>query len=66
MTTKTTKSMPDLTGFMTTQQVAEKYKVPRRYVQRALVAGMLEHQKVGYFYLVWGPALPKRFPIDIP
>lgn len=51
---------------MTTQQVAEKYKVPRRYVQRALVANLLEHQKVGYFYLVWGPSLPKRFPLDIP
>lgn len=58
----TTKTEPDLSDFMTTGEVAEKYGVTQVEVQKAIKRGQLEAQKVGYFYLLFGPKLPKTFP----
>lgn len=58
-----TISLPDLSEFMTTGQVAEFYGVSQTDVQKAIKRGLLKAQKVGYFYLIWGPALPQTFPL---
>lgn len=58
----TTKTEPDLSGFMTTGEVAEKYGVSQHEVQRAIHKGAIKAQKVGYFYLIWAPNLPETFP----
>ena len=60
MTTRTKE--PDLSDFMTTGEVADKYGVTQVEVQKAIKRGHLNAQKVGYFYLLYAPNLPKTFP----
>jgi len=47
---------------MTTGEVAEKYGVTQHEVQRAIHKGLIQAQKVGYFYLIWAPGLSATFP----
>jgi len=56
------KKEPDLSEFLTTREVAQKYDVLQHEVQRAIRKGLIQAQQVGYFYLIWGPGLPPRFP----
>lgn len=58
----TAKTEPDLSGFLTTKEVAERYKVKQHEVQRAIKRGSINAQKIGYFYVVWEPTLPETFP----
>lgn len=58
----TAKTEPDLSEFLTTKEVADKYLVSQHEVQRAIRRGQIQGQKVGYFYLIWGPALPAQWP----
>lgn len=58
----TTKTEPDLSDFMTTGEVAEMYGVTQIDVQKAIKRGDLEAQKIGYFYVLYGPKLPEIFP----
>lgn len=60
MTTRTKE--PDLSDFLTTGEVAKMYGVRQTEVQKAIKAGRLNAQKVGYFYLIWKQSLPKHFP----
>ena len=53
---------PDLEAFMTTGEAAEMYGVSQHDVQKAIKKGYLKAQKVGYFYLLWKPGLPTRWP----
>jgi hypothetical protein len=53
---------PDLSEFMTTGEVAELYGVNQVDVQKAIKRGLLNAQKVGYFYVLWKHSLPKVFP----
>lgn len=57
-----TKAEPDLSDFVTTGEVAEMYGVTQVEVQKAIKAGLLQAQRVGYFYLLFAPKLPKSFP----
>lgn len=59
-----TKKEPDLSDFKTTGEVAEMYGVSQHEVQRAIRKGLINHQKVGYFYLIWGPGLPNSWPSE--
>lgn len=61
MTTQTAEE-PDLGDFMTTGEVAEKFGVTQVDVQRAIKAELIDAQRVGYFYLIWGPGLPSTWP----
>ena len=58
----TVKTEPDLKDFMTTGEAAEMYSVTQHDVQKAIKKGLLTAQKVGYFYLIWKPGMPTRFP----
>lgn len=58
----TQRTAPDLSDFKTTGEVAEMYGVTQIEVQKAIKRGQLDAQKVGYFYLLWGPGLPTHFP----
>lgn len=60
--TASTKTEPDLSDFLPTSEVAEKYGKSQHEVQRAIRKGEIKAQKVGYFYLVWGPGLPELWP----
>lgn len=53
---------PDLSDFMTTGEVADKYGVTQVEVQKAIKRGQLKAQKVGYFYVLWKHNLPGSFP----
>lgn len=53
---------PDLADFMTTKEVSELYGVTQVEVQKAIKAGKLEAQKLGYFYVLWKHKLPANFP----
>lgn len=53
---------PDLSGFVTTGQVAERYSVTQHEVQRAIRKDLIPAQKVGYFYLIWEGDLPDTWP----
>ena len=53
---------PDLESFMTTGEAADMYGVSQHDVQKAIKKGFLKAQKVGYFYLMWKPGMPPRFP----
>lgn len=53
---------PDLSGFMTTKEVAEMYGVKQTDVQKAIKYERLKAQKVGYFYVLWKHSLPASFP----
>lgn len=56
------RTAPNLSDFKTTGEVAEMYGVTQIEVQKAIKRGQLDAQKVGYFYLLWGPGLPELFP----
>ena len=56
------KTEPDLADFLTTGEVADRYGITQHEVQRAIHKGLIQAQRVGYFYLIWGPALPTAFP----
>ncbi len=58
----TVKTEPNLKDFITTGEAAEMYGVTQHEVQKAIKKELLQAQKVGYFYLLWKPSLPKRFP----
>ncbi len=58
----TTRTEPDLEQFMTTGEAAEMYGVSQHDVQKAIKKGLITAQKVGYFYLIWKPSMPARFP----
>jgi len=58
----TTTKEPDLSDFMTTKEVAELYGVTQVEVQKAVKKGLLQAQKIGYFYVLFGPKLPIKFP----
>lgn len=63
MSTRTsTGKAPDLSQFMTTSEVAELYGISQVEVQKAIRKGLLEAQKIGYFYVLYGPDLPEFFP----
>lgn len=53
---------PDLEQFATTGQIAEKYGVTQQEVQKAIKRGVINAQRVGYFYLIWMPGLPSAWP----
>lgn len=53
---------PDLSEFITTRDISDRYGIPQADVQKAIRRGLLPAQKVGYFYLVWGPNLEKHKP----
>lgn len=53
---------PSLEGFITTKEVAERFGVTQHEVQRAIKRGQIEAQRIGYFYAIWEPTLPAKFP----
>lgn len=56
------KTEPDLSDFLTTKEVAERFLVTQNDVQKAIKRGLISAQKVGYFYLIYGPNLPHDWP----
>ena len=58
----TAKTEPNLEGFLTTKEVAERYGVTQHEVQRAIKRGQIGSQKIGYFYAIWEATLPAKFP----
>lgn len=59
----TTRAEPDLSDFVTTKEVAERYSVTQIEVQKAIKRGFIRAQKVGYFYLIYEPNLPMNWPM---
>lgn len=55
---------PDLSKFVTTSAVAERYGVSQPEVQNAIKRGLIPAQKVGYFYLIYEPDLPDEWPVE--
>lgn len=54
---------PDLSGFLTTSQVAKLYGCKPVDIQRCIKKGLIKAQHVGYFYLIWEPGLPDTLPV---
>lgn len=55
---------PDLSKFLTTSEVAERYGVKQTEVQSVIKRGIIPAQKVGYFYLIFELDLPEDWPLD--
>lgn len=56
------QAAPTLAGWLTTDEVAERFHVPSRVVLRMIREKRLKAHKKGWQWLVWKDDLPKTWP----